>query len=149
MCDQARATKKNGWLTDLELEEIRRNYNDTEEPVVEEHITTTVGDWENNLENEHYTVLIHEGATEEEKKIINRLLEVMRDQKHGYVCDFKKVDRWKLQQETAKVNRVLKYIKTNNIIETNKLIKGSLYRGGRKFRHKSQPIKRYGHSPER
>ena len=40
------------------------------------------------------------------------------------MCDFKKVDRWKLQQETAKVNRVLKYIKTNNIIETNKLIKG-------------------------
>ena len=48
----------------------------------------------------------------------------MRDQKHGYVCDFKKVDRWKLQQETAKVNRVFKYVKTNNITETNKRIKG-------------------------
>ena len=48
----------------------------------------------------------------------------MRDPNHGYVCDFKKVDRWKLQIETAKVNRVLKYVKTNNIIETNKLIKG-------------------------
>ena len=67
---------------------------------------------------------IHEEATEEEKKNLNRLLEVMREQKHGYVCDFKKVDRWKLQQETAKVNRVLKYVKTNNITETNKLIKG-------------------------
>ena len=38
------------------------------------------------------------------------------------MCDFK-VDRWKLQQGSAKVNRVLKYIKTN-ITETNKLIKG-------------------------
>ena len=140
VCDQARAIRKNGWLTDLELEEIRRNirdkneldeiedeenqenYNDTEDPVVEERITATADDPENNLENEHYTVLIHEEATEEEKKILNRLLQVMRDQKHGYVCDFK-VDRWKLQQGSAKVNRVLKYIKTN-ITETNKLIKG-------------------------
>ena len=48
----------------------------------------------------------------------------MREQKHGYVYDLKKVDRWKLQQETAKVNRVLKYVKTNNITETSKLIKG-------------------------
>ena len=55
---------------------------------------------------------------------MNRLLEVMRAQKHGYVCDFKKADRWKLQQETAKVNRVLKHVKTNNITETYKLIKG-------------------------
>ena len=91
--------------------------------MVEERITTTADDPENNLENEHYTVLIHEEATEEEKKTLNRLLQVMRDRKHGYVCDFK-VDRWKLQQGTAKVNRVLKYIKTNNITETNKLIKG-------------------------
>ena len=137
MCDQARAIRKNGWLADLDLEEIRRNvrdenelgeiedeenpdnYDDTEDPVVEECITTTADDSENNLENGHYTVLIHEEATEEEKKILNRLLEVMRDQKHGYVCDFKKVDRWKLQQETVKVNRVLKYIKTNNITKTN------------------------------
>ena len=105
-------------------EENPENYNDTENPVVEERITTTADDSENKLENEHYTVLIHEEETEEEKKILNRLLEVMRDQKRGYVCDFKKVDRQKLQQETAKVNRVLKYIKTNNITETNKLIKG-------------------------
>ena len=105
-------------------EENPENYNDTENPVVEERITTTADDSENKLENEHYTVLIHEEATEEEKKTLNRLLEVMRDQKRGYVCDFKKVDRQKLQQETAKINRVLKYIKTNNITETNKLIKG-------------------------
>ena len=31
MSDQARATKKNGWLTDLELEEIRRNTRDENE----------------------------------------------------------------------------------------------------------------------
>ena len=99
VCDQARAIRKNGWLTDLELEEIRRNirdkneldeieheensenYNDTEDPVAEERITTTADDPENNIEKEHYTVLIHEEATEEEKKILNRLLQVMRDQK--------------------------------------------------------------------
>ena len=139
---KARAIRKKGWLTDLELEESRKNirdeneldkieneeslqnYNDTEDPVVEEHITSTADESENNLENEYYTVLMHEEATEEEKKILNRLVEVMRDQKHGYVCDFKKVDRWKLQQETAKVNRVLNCTKTNNITETNKLTKG-------------------------
>ena len=84
-------------LDETEDEENPENYNDTEDPAVEERITTTADDSENNLENEHYTVLIHEEATKEEKKILNRLLEVMRDQKHGYVCDFKKVDRWKLQ----------------------------------------------------
>ena len=82
--------------------------------MAEELITTAADDSENNLENEHYTVLIHEGATEEEKKNLNRLSEVVRDQNHGYVCGFKKIDRWKLQQETTSINRVLKYIKTTS-----------------------------------
>ena len=37
LCDQARAIKKNGWLSDLELENIRRMI-DTESEIVNESI---------------------------------------------------------------------------------------------------------------
>ena len=38
-------------------------------------------------------------------------------------CNLKKVDRMKVLEETRRVNNVLKYIKTNNITETNRLLK--------------------------
>ena len=65
--------KRNIWdenvLNEIEDEENPENYNDTEDSVVEERITTTADDSENNLENEHYTVLIHEEATEVERRL--------------------------------------------------------------------------------
>ena len=82
-------------------------------------------DGENEVGNENYHIINREEATEEEKEIIEKLEKVMQSEDTPPVCDFKKIDNWKIAQETAKVNNVLKYFPTDNITETNKLIKSA------------------------
>lgn len=48
---------------------------------------------ENNIGNESYAVPLHDEVSNENQKILSRLLERMRDQKTEYMCDFKKVGR--------------------------------------------------------
>ena len=61
--------------------------------------------------------------TEEHKEIVEKVIQIIQE---GKTCDgivFKKVDSKKLKSQTAKVNAAISHIKTNNITQTNNLIK--------------------------
>ena len=49
----------------------------------------------------------------------------LQEDNNEIICNLKKADQLKLTQETQKVNKVLKYIRTSNITETNNLIKAA------------------------
>ena len=64
-----------------------------------------------------------EQATEEEKVMVRRIVELMNNTEEEVDCDFKEVDKSRVDEETRRVNSVLKYIETKSISETNKLLK--------------------------
>ena len=140
VCDQARAIRKNGWLSELELESIRKKIesesqvdtSDLEEDVV----TNSSAVEENNVEDTEYLDNQDEGIVENEnfetdnnamndesKEIVDMLKQIVREGKTSDGIIFKKVDRKKLRILTAKVNSAISHIKTNNITQTNNLIK--------------------------
>uniref|UniRef100_A0A0L8HED5 Uncharacterized protein n=1 Tax=Octopus bimaculoides TaxID=37653 RepID=A0A0L8HED5_OCTBM len=51
----------------------------------------------------------------EDQIIINRILDLLDTEGTGFMCDFKNANQWRLNQETSKVNNVLKHIETKNI----------------------------------
>ena len=167
VCDQARAIRKNGWLTELELEEIKRKIAaDMEVSEEVETVNISVADVEESMEGinqagnqqnsnqETINPIVAEveesveGINQignlqnisqinprdmdpedeipaDDQVIIDRILTILNSQEEDFVCDFKKTEQWKLSKETKRVNRVLKYIKTQNITETNRLIKAA------------------------
>eukprot|EP00112_Aurelia_sp_Birch-Aquarium-sp1_P008509 Seg1939.8 transcript_id=Seg1939.8/GoldUCD/mRNA.D3Y31 product="hypothetical protein" protein_id=Seg1939.8/GoldUCD/D3Y31 len=145
--------RKNGWLTSVELEEIKRRVMEEENGTQrnlevnmnnEEIESNQNGDemYINNDDNIQRTREEHdeqsggntmpeitimcdsEQATEAEQEMVRRIVEIRNEDS----CDFKKVDRSKVDEETRKVNSVLQYIETKDISETNKLLKAvSIY----------------------
>jgi len=83
VCDQARAIRKNGWLTELELEMIQRrvngnvNYNEEENNITSED-TQSLNDVTETAESDNRTELniYVEEASEEEIDIVNELNEI-------------------------------------------------------------------------
>ena len=63
--------------------------------------------------------------TEGQKLLYEKLMEKLQLDNDTYSCNMKRVDQWKLNQETKKVNEVLKYIRCNNVTGTNNLIKAA------------------------
>lgn len=61
--------------------------------------------------------------TGEQKLIYDRIKARLQEDNNNIICNLKKADQWKLNYETQKVNKVLNYIRTNNITDTNNLIK--------------------------
>ena len=143
ICDQARAIKKNGWLSDLELEAIRRNIE------MEDNVANNV---EIREEKDHHETnsIVEEACiqqlevieeevvsddasvkektceemdlTAEERDILDQIRQFMGE---GERCDgiaFKRVERKRLRTATERANRVIKCIDTNDITETNNLI---------------------------
>ena len=157
LCDQARMIRKNGWLTPVELEEIRRRVMQEEHEAqgtlwveandegarrdenndgidtnsdenVQHIITADNGQSGENVLSETNVLTDIEQATEEEEEIARRIVELMNNMEEEGACDFKKVDKSRVDEETRRVNSVLKYIDTKNLSETNKLLKAvSIY----------------------
>lgn len=147
VCDQARAVRKNGWLSELELEEIRRkiehesrgNDLEREEAIdeandqVNDQAETTTENYIVNEDNIGIDVMtdigeVEEGdgnLSEEHKQIIEELKEMTREGKTCQGIIFKNVDKSTLKSQTAKVNAVIAHIKTKNITETNNLIRAA------------------------
>ena len=152
LCDQARMIRKNGWLTSVELKEIKRRVmqeegeaqgtlgveanneisgrdknNDGTYTNIDENIQhIRPADNEQNGENVMSVINVLtdiEQATEEEKVMMRRIVELINNTEEEVDCDFKKVDKSRVDEETTRVNSVLKYIETKSISETNKLLK--------------------------
>ena len=142
-CDQARAIKKNGWFSDLELEAIRRNSEMEDNVVNNFEIREETSHHEtNSIVEEAYKQqleVIEEKAvsddtsvkektceetdlTEEERDILDHIRQFMEGGEHCDGIAFNSVERKKLKTTTERANRAIKYIDTNNITETNNLI---------------------------
>ncbi|CAB3978868.1 Hypothetical predicted protein [Paramuricea clavata] len=61
--------------------------------------------------------------SKDEKEIVDRIIEIMKGEEDYKVFTFKKVDRCKINEITAKVNKLVARIRTDNITDTNKLLK--------------------------
>ena len=140
LCDQARTIRKNGWLSDLEVENIRRmieaesetmneSIENMEENQTERNIVRTserneqIGD---DLGETINIVAVNDEALDEETQlIIAQLNKILAGGRNTDGISFKKVDMNTLNRTTAKVNRVIELIETKNITQTNNLIKAA------------------------
>ena len=122
LCDETRAIRKNGWLSDLELENIRRmieaeseivneSIEDVEENQTERGIVRTserneqiVDDSDETKNNVAVNVEI---LDEETQLIIAQLNKILAGGRNTDGISFKKVDMNTLNRTTAKVNRVI------------------------------------------
>ena len=137
VCDQARAIRKNGWLSQLELETIKRQVEDEFQGEFGEDAATEVETVENEDTAENEVESVTEEFVNVEKvnnnvnlnddhgKIAERLNEIMLEGKTSDGIMFKKVDKKTLKVETDRVNDAIKYFKTKYITETNGLIKAA------------------------
>ena len=121
VCYQARAIRRNGWLSEPELKAIKRQIEDESQDDLWEGQDVTV---------EAETVEINVGTGEEEindaeDSIGDTEGEIMRE---GRTCNgimFKKVDKKVLKFQTDRVNEAIKYLKSKSITETNNLIRAA------------------------
>ena len=145
VCDQARAIMKNGWLSQLELEAVKRQVEDEFQGEFGEDAATGVETVENEdmVENEAMVENEVESVAEEivnvgevninfidsvddtrhtlndkHRKIVERLNKIMLEVKANDGIMFKKVDKKTLKVQTDRVNETIKYFKSKNITET-------------------------------
>ena len=123
LVDQARVIRTNEWLTEGELEEIRRKNlkrRDGEEnqeindiPVIEERIQN-----ESRLMEPSVTeicVRVETKITDEERLIIDQLEALMiRNETEEYL-PFKKVNQRELREVTKKVHAVIRHLDINDV----------------------------------
>ena len=130
LVDQARVTRINQWLTEVELEGIQRkiltqrNGEENQEindiPVIEERIQNESRPMEPSVTE--ICVRVETKITDEERLIIDELKSLMiRNETEEYLT-FKKVDQRKLRDVTKKVNAVIRHIETDDVTQTNKLL---------------------------
>ena len=140
MCDQARAVRKDGWLSDLELENIRRMIEveseivneiieDVEENQTQRNIVRTserneqIGD---NLDETIINMAVNvETSDEETQLIIVQVNKILTGGRNTDNISFKKVDMNTLNRITVKENKVIELTETNNITQTIILIKAA------------------------
>ena len=140
MCDQARAIRKHGWLSDLELENIRRmieaeshianestqyvEKNQTEKDMMRQNEgNKDIGNDPDEIINN--VAANAEALDEETHHIIDKLNDIITSNRNADGISFKQLDMKILKQTTAKVNRVIELIETKNITQTNNLIKAA------------------------
>ena len=150
ICDQARAIRKNCWLSELELEMIKRSVIEEEEReannVVEdgreqvdnekcvnvdlnnENVVNDVNVEENDQQNGGFVVednVLENILSESQREIVENLRKIYVEKKTAEGISFKKVDKNKLKKEMNRVNQVIRHIETKDITETNELIKAA------------------------
>ncbi|XP_063595811.1 uncharacterized protein LOC134772703 [Penaeus indicus] len=122
------AIRKNGWLSEVELEAIRRRLvkqSEEEHQQDEEDILSRSNIEEVNEAD--ITIEVSEAAeiTPEEQLIIDEVKGLMAQGVTNDNIMFKKVDQKRLSEETLKVNGAIKHLVTADITQTNNLIKAA------------------------
>ncbi|XP_068704348.1 microfibrillar-associated protein 1A-like [Montipora foliosa] len=133
--DQARAIRRNGWLSELEPEAIKREVEDKSKDDLWEGQDVTVeaetveidgetGEEERNDAED--SIGDTEGdMNEKHRMIVEQLKKIMRE---GRTCDgimLKKIDKKVLKVQTDRVNEAIKYLKSKSITEKNNLIRAA------------------------
>ena len=166
VCDQGRAIRKNGWLSQLELEAIKRQVEDEFLGEFGEDTSTEVETVENEdtaeneamLENEVESVAeeivnveevnnvivgvydTRHTLNDEHQKIVEPLNEIMLEGETSDDIMFKKVDKKPLKAQTDRVNDAIQYLKNKKITETNDLIKAASVWAAEQIRRKKNLI---------
>ena len=150
LCDQARIIRMNEWLAELEMTVIKKSMmnentdkngqnstnfdNDDQGEAKENECENLVKVLQNNVSLSFENV---ERMSEEEKIMTKNIIEIAEHNLDEEVNGFKKVNRNLLKEcKDCKVNAILKEIKSDNIMETNKLIRACAIFVGRKLRLK-------------
>ena len=140
--DQLRQIKRNKWLTELEIERIKRRVGRGGENTRQEGSLDNRGQEEpveNQYEqgyghNESMQCCSEEGTdatitgdgevqwSEEEETVLKRLKRIMDEPNRKRIPVLKNMNRKKILAEIWKVEEVLKQINTNNITELNSLL---------------------------
>eukprot|EP00794_Sanderia_malayensis_P011617 gene11617-biopygen9284 len=120
----------NGWLTELELEQIKRRVlNENDEAIdedvhdVEEDTDVAAGIDVNTNEDDRFFVVHNDDLSDEEIETLNKLNKIIDEHMDEELVGFKRIERKILKQWVQKINRILPKIKTDNLISTNNLIK--------------------------
>ena len=140
LADQVRAIKVNGWLSEVEIEEIRRNIKDKQNDTNEAVITIENPDVRVNISPEdnsdegmseilnsgHQTISgqnqINEAdMSDEQVELAAAIRAKLLEENELPPQNLRAVDRKKLKEATQAVNNVIKKLDTKNISETNRL----------------------------
>ena len=138
VCDQARAIKKNDWLSELELEEIKRQVEDESQgelgreqyvKVEAETVVTDFGTVEEEMNGTEDSVSDIDGDLNEKHwMIVEQLKEIMVEGRTGNYVMFKKVNKKILKVQTERVTEAINYLKSKSIAETNSLLSAAKVR---------------------
>ena len=122
---QANNIRRNTWMTELEMKELRRNLVENGSCKEEERKADDTG---NNLEEEVRNILTALEADEEignlvEKEVatVKEIAEALEQRQKDKLLALRDVPKKKLLEETAKVDKVLRKFKTHSITKTNEL----------------------------
>ena len=138
MCDQAKAIRKNGWLSELELEMITRKIENESQQVVH-GIVDEVNEMDDGIVagvdvglrlhetgsegegqiNEPIDVVDenHDDMSQENKNIVGKQIILEGRTSDGII--FEKANKRSLSAQTDRVNSVVNLMETKNITETN------------------------------
>ena len=121
-------TRNNEWKAKLELENITRKVLQKEKDIEVINNDNTDERFYQDEENiqEKEVAQVNTQNLAEEKTMIQDILDLMKDNRGIELRVFNKVDRCVLAEWSRKINRILKHIRTENIKDTNILIKADI-----------------------
>ena len=146
LCDQARMIRMNEWLTELEMNAMKKcmmkenankndqnsgnDDNDDQRETTEKECENFANVLQNNVSLSFENI---EGRSEEEKIMIKNIIEIAEHNLEEELNGFKKADRNLLKDWIMKINAILRGIKSENITGTNRLIRACAIFVGRKL----------------
>ena len=125
LCDQAQMIRKNECITKLGLENIRRKILQKEKDIDVKNNDNTGEQFypdEENIHKNETTQVDNENLGEEEKTMIQDILDLMKDISRIELRGFKKTDCVRAEW-SRKINHILKHSRIEKITDTNILIK--------------------------
>ena len=135
LCDQAKIIRKNERITKLELESISRRVLQKEKDIERNNNDKTGERFyqdEDNIHENEATQVDTEDLGEEEKTMIQDILDLMKGNSRIGLRGFNKTDRC-VPEWSRKINCILKHIKTENITDANILIEADIIYVGKKI----------------
>ena len=133
MRDQARRIRKNKSITKLELENIRRKVIQREKDIEFNNNDNTGKRFYQDEENIHENEARVFDTENLGEMIMIQYIDLMKDVSRMELREFNKIHRCVTAEWSRKINCILKHIRTENITDTNILIKAAIGYVGEKI----------------
>ena len=126
LVDQANTIRGNSWITELEIEQLKRKVTGSDSVIVEEArrfeaLPDYIGEDVRNVLPEMGVEEKVDSLNEEEVAIVMEIPEVIERDRKDKLPALRKVPKKKLLEEAAKVDKVLSKFKTHSITKANEL----------------------------